>query len=170
MRSKVMLSLLSFMILFIAGFLITGCTTIGGSSDMVLGFSQPIPVTDLIIGSFTYNTLDKYIVRPDGSLIPEPTYLQREEHEAYHKVISSSSSSRGRANTTYLLKDGYHYASDIEVYAWAHKVAAENGGITRIIAVRTLSVAIAQGFGGINVTSLNITVMVYGDPSERRSR
>jgi len=144
---------------------ITGCSSIGGSSDMVLGFSQPIPVTDLIMGSFTYNSNDKYVVRPDGYLILDRSSYQQEEHEAYNVEVTVDK--QGKTIKKYLLKDGYHTASDVEVYAWAHRVAAEKAKITKIIAVRTLSVTVIKSFGGISVTSLDTTVMVYGDPAER---
>jgi len=160
--------MLGFGVLLIAGFLFTGCSSVGGSSDMVLGFSQPIPVRDLMIGSFTYNSRDKYIVRSDGSCIPDRTLMQQEEHEAYH--VETTVDGQGKTIKKYVLNEGYRAASDLEVYAWAHRAAAENGGFTRIIAVRTFSVQVAKSFGGVSISSLDITVMVYGDPASRPAR
>ena len=156
---------LGFGVLLGVGFLFSGCNTIMGSSEAVLGFPQPISVEDIIIGSFTYNSRDKYIVRPDGSFILDRTLMQQDDHEAYH--MEAFQNDQGKVEQKYVLNDGYRAASDAEVFSWAHRVAAENGRITKIIAVRTLSVTLNKNFGGIGVTSQDITVMVYGDPSSR---
>jgi hypothetical protein len=42
-----------------------------------MSFPQPVPVKDLVMGSFTYSSDDDYIVCPDGSLIPDRTFFQR---------------------------------------------------------------------------------------------
>jgi hypothetical protein len=163
--------ILGFGVLLIAGFISAGCTTIS-SSEAAMAFSQPIPVKDLVIGTFTYSTTDDYLVRPDGSLIPDRTIGQK-DHEAYHTETETwgyTPEGKAQTRTKTVMTEGYHTASSGEVFAWAHRVAAENAGITDIIAIRTSAITKNKTTMGIIIPSQDITIMVYGKPASQNAQ
>ena len=157
--------------LFIIGFMCAGCTSVAGNVESAVSFPTPIPVNDLLIGSFTYNINDTYIVRPDGSCILEPTILNdKRSHEAYYEeaVLDSEGNQRidsnGKPMTRIVMKNDYHIASYNELYAWAIRRAAENTGITHIIAIKSFLTTTTTNVAGMTVSRQDITLTIYGEP------
>jgi hypothetical protein len=120
-------------------FVCAGCTTVTSISEAGVTFSQPVLTEDIVsgqfkVGSFTYTVGDNYIARPDGYLIRDRTFMQK-NHEAYHeeqKVNSDgtlSVNNEGKPVMEYILNSDYRVASDDEIHLWAHRVAAENAEI-----------------------------------------
>jgi hypothetical protein len=157
--------------LFFVGFMCVGCSSVSGNVESAVSFSPPIPVNNLIVGSFTYDINDSYIVRPDGSLILEPTSsTEKKTHEAYSEVEAVDSRGRTIVNqngtpvTNSVMKNDYHIASYDELYTWAIRCAAESAGITHIIGIKSFLTTTTTGAGGVSVARQYVTLTVYGQP------
>jgi hypothetical protein len=150
-----------------------GCTTSTYITESAFAFPEEFPVKNLTVGSFTYDTGHDYLVCPDGSLIRD-RFLQT-EHEAYHRepVIDSDGKPKmnqdGKPMTKLVLNDGYRAASADEVHSWACRTAAENAGITNIIAIKSFTAAIFKNFGVFGIHSRLITITVYGEVLPERT-
>ncbi len=130
-------------------FVCLGCTSVAGNVESAVSFYKPIPIDNIMIGSFTYNINDSYIVRPDGWLIPEPSLTERRTHEAYYEVEKIDNN--GNTVIERLMKDDYHMASYNELYSWALRCAAETAGITQIVAVKSFLTTTTTYTGVANV-------------------
>ncbi len=156
-------------ILFISFVYLGGCTSVSGNVESSVSFSKPILVDDLIVGSFTYNINDIYIVRPDNSLILEAGILDKKGHEAYYEqeVIGSNGKPRlkedGTPLTRTVMKNDYHIASYDELYSWAIRSAAENAKITHIIAIKSFLTTTTKNVAGLATAQQNVTLTVYGE-------
>ncbi|MDR0494069.1 MAG: hypothetical protein LBG95_00355 [Treponema sp.] len=158
-------------VLLVFGFICGGCTSVSGNVESALAFSRPIPIDGLIIGSFSYNINDSYIVCPDGSLIIEPAYTERSKHEAYYQeaVLDNNGNQRldsnGKPMIRTTLKNEYHLASYDELYLWAVRRAAEKAGITTVIAVKSFVTTTTKNVAGLAISRQDITLTVYGEAS-----
>ena len=146
-----------------------GCTSISRSVESALSFPRAIPINKLIVGSFTYNLKNTYLVRPDGSCIPEPASSERSGHEAYYEepVIGTDENpdpdTSNEPMTRIALKKEYHVASYDEVYLWAVQRAAEKAGITNIIAIKSFITITSKTVFGIVTYRQDMTLTVYGE-------
>lgn len=156
-------------IIFVA-FICLGCTSVSGNVESAVSFSPSIPIKELIVGSFSYNINDAYIMCPDGSLIPEPASSERKTHEAYleEEVIGSDGKPRlkqdGTRMTRIVMKSDYHIASYDELYSWGIHCAAEKAGITHIIAIKSFLTTTTKSALGVSVNRQDVTLTVFGEP------
>jgi hypothetical protein len=163
---------LVFGVLLVFSFVCEGCTSVSGNVESALSFSCPISINNLIVGSFSYNINDTYIVRPDDSLIPEPSFSEKKGHEAYYEeqVLLSDGNpklgSDGKPMTRIVMKDEYHIASYDELYLWAIRCAAKKAEITDIIALKSFITTTTRNVAGVTVAWQNVTVTVYGESVE----
>jgi hypothetical protein len=137
---------------------------------------------ELAIGTFTYSTADVYIVRPDGSFVISTKV--KDKDTAYHYVPTIGQDGKPKTDdqgnqvthkelkpdyhvetvkeTEYILQNGSHVATDSEVATWAYKVAAKNGGISSILAVRSVTNTRNANYMGVVVIYQDVTIMAYG--------
>ena len=129
-------------VLFVFSLLYGGCTSISGNVESALGFPRPISINKLVVGSFTYNINDTYLVRSDGSFLNkknlEETYDTEPENE-------------------------YHVASYDELYLWAIRCAAEKAKITNIIALKSFITTTTTNVAGLMTTRQDVTLTVFGE-------
>jgi len=119
-----------------------GCKTISGNVEAALGFPRPISINKLIVGSFTYNINDTYLVLSDGSLINK-----KDLEESYDAEPENE----------------YHVASYDELYLWAIRCAAEKAKITNIIAIKTFITSTVTNALVFVTGRQDVTVTVYGE-------
>jgi len=141
-------------------FACAGCTSVSGNVESALGFSQPVPIKDLIVGSYTYNINDTYIVRSDGSLVLN-TEIPYHTEQVFDADGNPFLDQNGQPITQVVMED-YHTASYDELYLWAIRCAADNAKITNIIAIKSFIVTKATNYLiGVSARQ-DVTVTVYG--------
>jgi len=151
---------LVFGVLFVLGFL-CGCTSVSGNVESAIAFSRPIPINNLIVGSFSYDINDTYIVRPDGSLVSAPSPTEKKGHEAYYEKKVTDNT--GKSFIKIEMKSDYHIASYDELYLWAIRRATEKAGIKNIIGVKSFITTTTKQVAGVVVAWQNVTLTVYGE-------
>ena len=152
------------------GFVCIGCTSVSGNVESAFSFSTPIPVEHLIVGSFTYDINDSYTKLPDGSLVLTSTINERNFPDLYEEIeeiffVTDSSGNRvERTRTRTRLKDNIITNSSYdELYSWAIQRAAENGGIAKIIAIKSFITTTTTNVMGMSRARQSVTITVYGE-------
>jgi len=119
-----------------------GCTSISGNVESALGFPRPISINKLVVGSFTYNINDTYLVRSDGSFLNKKDLEETYDAEPVNE---------------------YHAATYDELYLWAIRSAAEKAKITNIIALKSFITTTTTNVAGLTTTRQDVTVTVFGE-------
>jgi hypothetical protein len=165
----------AFLGMFFVSLICLGCTSVSGNVESSVSFQNPISKDNLIVGSFTYNINDTYIVCPDGSLILEAGAFDKETHEAYHRVGvigpdgEPKLTEKGKPVTQVVMKDNYHYASYDELYLWAILRATEKAGITQIIAIKSFLTTTSKYIYGVgSIPRQDVTLTIYGEKSREK--
>jgi hypothetical protein len=149
-------------LLFIS-FVCIGCTTISGNVESALSFPTPIPIDDLIVGSFTYNINDSYVVLPDGLLAPAFTINEKNYPELYDVVVNEGMvGAMDKPVASIKLKNELIIASYDALYSWAIMRAAENAGITNIIAIKSFLATTTKNTFVASISRQDVTITVYG--------
>jgi hypothetical protein len=97
--------------------------------------------------------------------------LDKETHEAYSKVEMIGADGKPKLDgsnkpmTQLALKNDYHIATYDELYLWAIQRAAEQSGITQIIAIKSFVTTTTTRVGGIASARQDVTLTVYGEKS-----
>lgn len=152
---------LMFLGIVLIGLVYAGCSSVGANVESAFSFAAPIPTDKLIVGSFTYNINDTFIIGTNDSIFVEPNSSAREQHEAYHRVEYTDRN--GVARSQLRMKDGYKIASYDELYLWAIKNAAKSAGITSIFAIKSFITTSTTSAAGVTVARQDVTITVFGE-------
>jgi len=144
-----------------------GCTSVAGNIESALSFSTPIPVNNLIVGSFTYNINDSYVKLPNGKLalasnINAVNFPELYEEEVYYVTNQGTGVVQERTRLR-IMKDITTTASYDELYLWAIKNAAESAGITNILAIKSFLTTTSTTVRGITSSRQDVTITVFGE-------
>jgi hypothetical protein len=145
------------------GFVYIACTSVV-SVESSFAFPTPVPVNNLIIGSFTYNINDSYAKLPNGTLVLLSTINEKSNPEIYDEETYMVNSGGGDKieKTRYNLKDNI-IASYNELYSWAIQSIAKSEGITQILAIKSFIKTTTTSAGDFKNAQQEITITVYGE-------